>query len=170
MDRFKASQTVVSISKTDYILVTNINIPPVYFNQPNLIQLLVDFIRREYLTDFETTLFELSGAYNLKNTTTGHTRTWVGSFSPKQQYTLTPIQNFGRAFEDTLRPFLDLIHLNQSCSNLVGESVWKFDSLISLIINVQARVSVHHPTIIRRGLVRNDGSRTWRRVKEIDLS
>lgn len=170
MDLFKASQTVFSISKTEYILVTNINIPPVFFNKPNLIQLLVDFVKREYLADFERAVFELSAAYTLKHDTSGHTRTWVGSFSPKQAFALTPILLFERAFEETLLPFLDAAYASQTCGNLVGESVWKFDSLISLIVNVQAPVSIHHLTVARRGLANNDGRRSWRRVKDIDLS
>jgi len=176
MDRLKASQTVMPSDQNGYIFVTNINIPTVFFQLPDIVQRAKDFVNRDYLLQPNEQLpsqvyFEISASYQLVHADSGTQRDWVGSFSPKRNFSLTPILEFVTGFEDAIRPLLDLNHLKQKIARLVqGDSLWKVQSVSSLIVNVQSAVPPNHPTLRTKDLVSgNNGVRIRRRVKEYDL-
>ena len=179
MDRLKVSQTVLPSNLNRYILVSNLNIPTVYFGEANLTQRAVNFVNNEYSAGAENAAvdvyFELSAAYTLVHAESFARRVWVGSFGPRREFALTPIERFGDNFEATFRPFLNLRHLKQRLSDLVPDTLWSVESVESLIVNVQAEVALTHPTILRRRLLtvhhgRSGSSATVHRtVREYDL-
>ena len=176
MDRLKASQTVLPSDENGYIFVTNINIPTVYFQVPDIVQRAKDFVNRDYLLQPDEQLpsqvyFEISASYQLVHAESQTQRQWVGSFSPKQNFALTPILEFVGDFEDAIRPLLNLNYLRDKISRLgQADSVWKVQSVTSLIVNVQSAVPPNHPTLRSKDLVSgHNGVRIRRRVKEYDL-
>ena len=150
MDRLKVDQTLLS-AQNNYIYVTNVNIPTVYFGDPTLKQRIHNLVDREYNQEIEV-FFEISAAYTLIHGETGSTRTWVGSFSPQQIFALTHILNFRQDFDRTITPLLDLDYLTVRLNNLFPDSVWTLHSIQSLIVNLQGLVPLQYSKITQRNL------------------
>jgi len=165
MDRLKVDQTVLH-AQDGYIFVTNINIPSVELSNPTLKERIYRLVESEYTANIEV-YFEISAAYTLIHRETGHTRLWVGSFSPLQVFALSPILLFREDFSNIFDPLLDLNFLTQKLTNIFPDSEWVVDSVQSLIVNLQGLVPLQHLRLIQRNLY--NGRRKTRRHVSFDL-
>lgn len=159
----KVCQTTLS-SENSYIFITNIQIPSVHFQEPNLSHRIYTFVTQEYSPEIQP-YFEITGTYTLQDSVTGSVRRWVGSFSPQQAFGLTPILTFRESFHLVLRPLLNPEYLKNQISQLVPDTVWIVDNVDSLIINISGIVPLNYPRLLQRGLVSQHGRRTQRKIK-----
>lgn len=164
----KVCQTTLSYENS-YIFVTNVQIPSVNFQDPNLSHRIYTFVTQEYSPEIQV-YFEITATYTLQQSVTGSVRRWVGSFSPQQAFSLTPILGFRESFHPVLRPLLNPDYLKNQLSHLVPNTVWVLDSVESLIINISGIVPLNYPRLLQRGLIDQDGRRTKRKIKTVFLS
>lgn len=154
----KVDQTILASADNSGIFVTNINIPQSELE--NNLDNVLERVRHLIVTDYVGVLniqYQVCATYELRNTVTGDTRQWTGSFNPRgnQSNSLCPFTTFNQSFEANVR---------QSCSedNILGklrfyhvQTNWVFHRLTSVIISVQAVVPLTHPTLLRRSLLAN---------------
>lgn len=150
----KVDQTVIP-SDNNGIFVTNINIPESEFdNLDNVLERTRQLIVTDY-SNVPRVQYQVCATYLLRNTQTGDQRQWTGSFNPRgnQSNTLSQFTLFNNNFVDNVR---------NSClpENVLGklrfyhvQTNWVFQKLTSVIIAVQALVSLTHPTLLRRSLL-----------------
>jgi hypothetical protein len=135
------------------ILVYNINIPAYLSHEERTVAVA----RAQALleSDFRNTdvQYQVTASYFLRHTHTDFERFWNGSFyargnSPAQLSgferfnSLTFATNVQRAMRDAERKL--------TYTGL--DTVWKFDRLNSIILNVQSKIRANHPVFGKRGL------------------
>lgn len=150
--------------ENSYIFVSNIHLPPVTFQMVNLTQRIEDFVNAEYSENIEVH-FELTASYTLVHTESGTIRKWVGSFSPQQNFALTPLALFRETFHQTAAPLLDIGNLSRQIDQLIPNTVWALHEVESLIVNVSAVVPANYHRLLERGLLNQYGRRGRRKIK-----
>lgn len=152
----KVDQTVLTSDETR-IFISNINIPISYFEQiDSVVQRAYVFLQQEY-DSCPVVQYQVTATYELRNTVDNSIRQWSGSFNPRNniQGSLTPFEYFDASFipkvTATTDPafFLQQLRVKNISTNFV------FERLTSIIINVQAAVPKHFPTLVRRNLLYN---------------
>ena len=140
------------------VVIYNINLPA------SVIENVIE--RRQHLEqannlilqDFENIrniYYQITGSYVLINPSTGAKKTWTGSFYANyinNPSIVQPFQKYDAAtFVDSSFRLLDQAE-NILTAN--GEnSEWMFESLTSIIFNVQVKVPTHHVIFQRRQLL-----------------
>jgi hypothetical protein len=148
--------------KEKVIVVYNINIPAAFNDEERsnavvLIQRLLEIVGWT-----SHIVYQVTASFVLRNPTTGMDHNWTGSFfakgnSPAQ---LTPFKNYDSAtFAPTVQHAIDHAEETLSRAGLMMDTVWVFDSLESIILNVQSKIHRAHPVIIKRGLIQTLRSR-----------
>jgi len=153
----------------DYIFITNVDVPSVSFGNPNLLERIRALVESDYDTENFQVYFEVSATYTLVHREAGHHRKWVGSFSPQQNYALTPHLLFAHHFLPAVEPLLNLPALLRQLQGLIPNTVWEVDSVKSLIIHVTAQVPPNHRALVYRGLVSQHGTRSRQKIREFVL-
>jgi hypothetical protein len=155
--------------RNEYIFVTNIDVPSVMFQSLNLLQRIHDLVAAEYDDPHAEVFFEASATYTLVHRDSGTLRRWVGSFSPQQNYALTPELSFRHHFFPAIEPLLNLPNLLRQLQALVPDTVWVVDSVDSLIVHVTSLVPPNYHRLIYRGLVSEHGTRSRQKVRHFVL-
>lgn len=156
VQHLKVDQTAI-LHENSYLLISNINIPVRFLNtleNNGVLHRIIDFINQDYI-NIQNIYYHVTATYILKNSQSGATRQWSGSFSPAGNV-LNAIQPFRLYSLASITNLPTVCNVNSTeailrTSNL--ETVWKFESLTSIILNVQALVPINHPTLLFRDLV-----------------
>lgn len=146
-----------------YLVVFNVNIPERMVYDVAEFRRVLERTRDFLLTEFQGNVvyYQVTAAYLLRNTRTGETKLWTGSFFPRgnQVAHLSPFQTFDPA------TFVANVERDASADSIEArltwtdhETSWIFDSLISIIVNSQSGVSVVHPVLTRRRLITGNGA------------
>jgi hypothetical protein len=142
------------------IVVYNVNIPiQILENQADFEQ-VVERLCHLIAIDFtgEEVVYQITASYMLVHAITGQQRIWTGSFYthanvPAQ---LTPFETFNRnTFVASALENVNGAEQKLSQKNSL-DSQWKFDHLISIIFNIQAKIQEYHPLIQRRHFPRHE--------------
>jgi len=156
IQQLKVDQTAL-LHNNSYLLISNINIPSHFINQlanNGVLQMVINFIDNDY-TNVQNIYYQVTATYTLRHSQSGATKQWTGSFSPAGNV-LNAIQPFQLYTLESIRNLPLVCNVNATetilrTSNL--ETLWKFESLTSIILNVQALVPFNHPTLLNRDLV-----------------
>jgi hypothetical protein len=137
-----------------FIVIYNINIPIQIIENPTDCEQVLYRVRALLTTDFagEQVSYQITASYALVHAITGQQRTWTGSFNARANAPaqLTPFEIFNsNTFVASALEGIDGAERKLS-QTIRQESQWKFDHLISIIFNIQAKVQDHHPVIQRR--------------------
>lgn len=161
LEDLKVDQTLIP-SDHQGIFVSNINIPESELgNIDNVLNRVLDLITTDYF-NIDNVQFQVCATYQLRNTTTGDVRQWVGSFNPRgnQSNTLSPFQQFTPNFKQVVRNAISPENVYNKLRFYHVETNWVFRKLTSVIISVQSTMNLTHPTLYRRGLlVQRNGRR-----------
>lgn len=151
---FKVDQTCIPLDQDWRILfITNINVPIRYLSDPSTLDRINTFILSEY-NNISQTFIQFSATYSLENINTGAQREWVGNFFPisNTRYSITPFFESG----DFLTKARECLKEDYILKSLTlpdeEETDWVFEEVHSAIINCQARTTIDHTTVQRRGL------------------
>lgn len=161
----KVDQTLLQYEETG-IFITNINIPADELtNLDNVLDRVGLLIANDYST-VQNIQFQVCSSYELRNTENGDLRQWTGSFNPRgnQFNELSPFQTFTPNFKTVVKRACLPDNIYNKLRFYHVKTNWVFHQLKSVIISVQARVNINHPTILRRGLL---GRRNGRRRRTI---
>jgi hypothetical protein len=150
--------------KEKVIVVYNINIPAAFNDaeRSNAVALIQRLLEIDFVGWTSHIVYQVTASFMLRNTSTGMDKNWTGSFfakgnSPAQ---LTPFKNYDSAtFAPTVQHAIDHAEETLSRAGLMMDTVWVFDSLESIILNVQSKIHRAHPVIIKRGLIQTLRSR-----------
>jgi hypothetical protein len=139
-----------------YLVEYNINIPAfVVYNREERWNAL-ERIRVLLETDFNPTDeidYQITGTYVLRNTENNDTREWVGSFYAglHNPAIIQDFQLFDRnSFVNTVH--LSLENVDEKLLYNGRDTKWEFESLQSVIINVQTTVFKTHRVLVDRRL------------------
>ena len=139
------------------IIIYNVTLPAGVVENENLRHAHLERINYLLLDDFgedENIFYQVTGSYTLVNRVTGATQLWTGSFFTNLVFNpslLRPFAKFERAT------------FTQTCFDLLGraedilrrngnDSEWTFDSLRSIIFNVQVKRSKNDFVIHKRNI------------------
>ena len=97
----------------------------------------------------------MTASYELKHEETGAERHWSGSFMPggNTLNNLGEFRLFGPNFETEVKYLADIDRATERLRFVGLDTKWKFESLTSIVINVQALVIRNHPTLHNRDLL-----------------
>lgn len=147
-----------------YLMIFNVNVPVRYMqnqvDKRNIFSRVNNLLRREFAN---TNLrVQTTASYTLINRDTGATRIWSGSFWPGQHNQLAIIRDFhsfqqGSFVQECLE---DSENPDDKLTWRGVDTVWVFDSLVSLIFNCQAAVAHNNRTIELRNLHPNGNTRS----------
>ena len=143
----KVDQTVLPLQNNFYLLVSNINIPERFIDQVQpILGRIVQFISNDYGNATPSIDYQLTASYTLRNTNTGELRTWTGSFYPtgNDRACITPFRTYNSNFIANVSLDLQRQNIFNKLQFNQLDSAWKFESLISIIINVQAKITHNH--------------------------
>lgn len=150
----KVDQTALPI-REHFILVSNINIPETYLHQEfdAVLERVQQFIVEDYINT-NSVQFQVCATYDLRHSHSGQTKTWTGSFNPRGNQTnaLNQFQLFTPEFIASVKVACSDENIYEKLRIFYVDTNWVFDRLLSIYITVQAVVSIHHPTIIKRSL------------------
>lgn len=150
----KVDQTVIPSDESG-ILVSNINIPESEFdNLDNILERVEEFVVNDYV-NVERINFQVCATYELRNTSTGDSRQWCGSFNPRgnQSNTLSQFQQFDQNFKVLVKNATTPENVTTKLHFYHVQTNWVFHKLTSIIVAVQAQVNYTHPTLLRRNLL-----------------
>jgi len=143
-------------SKDFYLVEYNINIPAFAVHDPGSRRDALERIRVLLETDFNPTDvidFQITGTYVLRNTENQDTREWVGSFyaglhNPAiiQEFQVFDSQSFVNSV------FLLLENVDEILLYNGRDTKWEFESLQSVILNVQSTVYKTHRVLSDRNM------------------
>ena len=164
----KVDATVLQQTSDSWLALFNVNVPakfvdgsnPTLFN--NACQKIINFVDNFIIYNHnEQVLFQITATYYIVNEKTGMQRLWGGSFSPRENI----VGQLAQFREYNPKTFTNFVLT--SCENFdikltwIGKNtVWKFDSLESIIINIQTpilAINNKNPVLQRYGLVIPDG-------------
>lgn len=137
------------------ILVSNINIPESEFeNLDSVIERARQFIILDY-SEVPNVQYRVCATYTLRNAETGDLRIWTGSFNPRNNETnaLSDYQTFAPNFNTVVKNASAYENIFSNLTIRHSPTNWVFVKLNSIIISVQAKVSMSHHTILRRNLL-----------------
>lgn len=167
MEPIQVYQTTLA-NEESYIFVSNIKVPTPSFGSANLLERIKRFVNFEYTLD-TVPYFEITASYTLVHAGSGAVRKWVGSFSPQQNFSLTPVTPFRENFDPAFEQLLNLPYLTRQLGNLLPNTSWSLHEVESLIVNVSAIVPPTYPKLLARGLVNQYGRRGKRKIKTFNL-
>lgn len=153
----KVDQTVLTLDNGGCIFVSNINIPTTYLDQKEeILTRVYNFIQSDYI-GCTSVQYQVTCTYELRNTVDGSIRQWTGSFSPRNNFygSLTPFEYFGDSFIQIVANATDMNVVLEKLKFTNTATNYVFERLTSIIINVQALVNAHFPTLITRNLIYN---------------
>ena len=149
-------------NRNQFLVVENVNIPEDKVYNPAEYTLVLERTRNFLAQEFRQVnvvipvYFQVTATYKLVHRVTGAIRQWTGSFFPRGN-SLLSLTPFTRFDPDTFVNFVqrqtsrELIE--DKLKSIEIDSQWQFDSLVSVIVNSQANVSVGHPVLTLRGLI-----------------
>ena len=143
----KVDQTVLPLHNNFFLLVSNINIPERFIGQVRpILDRIVQFITNDYGNAASSIDYQLTASYTLRNTNTGELRTWTGSFYPtgNDRASITPFRTYRPNFVHTVSQDLQWHNITNKLQFNQLDSVWKFESLISVIVNFQGKIAHNH--------------------------
>jgi hypothetical protein len=143
----KVDSTCLKLYENFSLIVYNINIPQFYLNDRGELSNVLDRIKERLQQDFEnlTSLYQISASYILKHSESGEIRTWTGSFFARNN-ALGVIADF-QEFNDAtfVRQCLQqLSNVEEKLRANGFDTKWKFDTLLSVIFNIQCKVAPNH--------------------------
>ena len=181
----KVDSTILNQTNDYWLTLFNVNVPARFVTAANdntnpellnnaclkIIKFVNAFIKDN---QNEQVLFQITACYYIVNTKTGLQRLWTGSFSPRENFAgqLKQFENYNAS------TFTNVV--TRSCENFdvkltwIGtNTVWKFDSLESIIVNLQSPIKIAignvHPILQRYGLVVQNGEFVKRRIVTFEL-
>jgi hypothetical protein len=162
----KVDQTVLQSHDNSGILVTNINIPS---GELENIHHILHRVRQLIVSDYNNInniQYQVCATYELRNTLTGDTRQWTGSFNPRgnEFNTLAGFRIFDHTFEATVIQASSTDNVLRRLRFYHIQTNWVFHRLTSIIISVQSVINLTHPTLLRRGLLARRHGRTSRSI------
>jgi hypothetical protein len=133
-----------SSAQTDYIIIYNINVPYVYFNNPtsavNVLTQIKNVLVRDFLNN--QVVYEISASYQLRHTQTGELRLWTGSFNVRNNvrsrltgFQLFDPQTFVTLSQEDVEDAPD--RLTQAATQ---DTKWVLHQIVSIIFNAQSKV------------------------------
>jgi hypothetical protein len=145
----------------DFIVVYNINIPVATVHDEELRRQALERAQRLLSADLAPSrmYYQLTGSYILRNTHTGDTKLFTGSFCP-QGNCPSIIQGFQPFNAETFvqNSFAALDNAEEKLRSWRGlDTNFVFDRLVSVIVNVNAPVTQKHPILEKRQLLRSHG-------------
>jgi len=167
-DSFKLDAAAVYDPRQPHqrVVVYNFNVPLARLRNLETFE----FIRQVLVTDFPpeavgvvvSPYFQLSAVYTLVNVETNQERIWVGSFNPRGRdlAQLTPFQRFDfAAFPQYALDHSDPDYAANKLSTFVNgqDSVWRFQSLVSIVVSHQVTLHLNHPFFVRHPQFRHHG-------------
>jgi hypothetical protein len=162
----------VQLNYNDRLTVEyNINIPAFVIHNPDLRRNALERVRVLLETDFnptDTIDYQITGTYVLRNTENNDTREWVGSFYAglHNPAVLQDFQLFNsRSFVNTVHNLLETV--DEQLLYNGRDTKWEFDSLQSIIINVQSTVAEGHRVIRERQLQQGTRRRKFRQTFDL---
>ena len=140
--------------QNSFLILYNVNVPSrLIFGDPaNVAEQVKRFLDVEFPPPC-TIYFQLTATYYIVNKQTGFERLWSGSFSPRQNLAarLLPFQNYDNA--SFVNKFVNACDNVQEKLTWFGrETVWEFDRLESVIVNVQTTAQHGHPALAGHNL------------------
>ena len=165
VDVLKVDQTAIPTDNSNYILISNINIPQNYLdNLQPILERVRQFIQNEYYIGASIE-YQFTATYTLRHTETGELRHWVGSFFPSGNNRAS-LSNFRQFGFDFIPHALNCLQRQNIINNLQWQglnSKWVFDRLESIIVNVQAIVPIHYHVLRHRQLLGGANAAAQRR-------
>lgn len=162
----KVDQTAISVNIDETLFISNINIPEHYLdNIRPVLERVFAFIQRDYI-GIPLIRYNLSATYELVHKETGALRYWTGSFMPKEE-NLSTIDRFrilGPNFIERLLPLCNQNNIVQKLSLHGVQTVWQFQSLVSIVITVEAIVARNYHTLLLRDLLTRRNGRTRKHI------
>lgn len=164
-DTLKVDQACMPIGNAgDVAFVCNINVPGRYLDtqeMPDIIRRIRDFIIEEY-SNVENVSFQVCAAYNLVHSLSGALRYFHGSFMPgaSKSNVISPFRQFGPDFEAHMTGICHRDIIEFTLRNVNLETNYVFDSLVSIIVSVQAKVKSTHNKLLQRGFSHQVGQTT----------
>jgi hypothetical protein len=103
--------------------------------------------------------YQVVATYYLTNLLTGEGQLWTGSFFSRgnNHAQLGIFREYDNTFIDSVSG--DVENIEERLNWYDGDTKWVFDRLESVIVNVQAEVSISHPTLLRRHIFQNVSGR-----------
>ena len=143
----KVDSTCLKVDRDFCLIVYNINIPQLYLNDRGELSDVLDRIKQRLIEDFGnlSSLYQISASYILKHSESGEIRTWTGSFFARNNV-LGVIADFEQ-FSDATFVRQSLQQLTNAEEKLLAngfDTKWKFDTLLSVIFNIQCKVPSNH--------------------------
>ena len=151
VDELKIDSTLIKTDNLLYLLMLNFNFPITHVNDRPRFERLLD-VTNQYLTDMfrgSTLKYKINASYHLRHSETGDVRLFTGSFFMDRIKIDKTLSLSGSEFLT-----YDVQTFKQNVINCTNErhirsvllwtdlsSKWVFDSVVSIIINVQATVS-----------------------------
>lgn len=177
-ERFKLDGAAIPIVRFQHqrIIVYNFNLPIALSQNIDAITRVKQQIEADLpagaIGAITPAYFQITAVYTIVHEGTNEIRLWLGSFNPRAR-DLSQVTAF-RPFD--ANTFVDYCVLNgdpdrvrNKLTALVNgrRSVWKLDTIISLIISVQATVSLEHPIFIHRPSLAHQAHQRRRNVFKI---
>jgi hypothetical protein len=153
-DQLKVDAVSLPVSdrqNTDYIVIYNVNIPIHYFNDDTSASNVLERVRDLLSTDFVYSRvgYQITASYELVHRITGQLRTWTGSFSVRNN---APAQISGfEEFDANTFVQTSLEHIEDVEERLTRPNAeasnWMLHQIISIIFNIQSKVSNDSPVL-----------------------
>ena len=143
----KVDSTCLKVDGDFCLIVYNINIPQLYLNDRGELSIVLDRIKERIVQDFGnlSSLYQISASYILKHSESGEIRTWTGSFFARDN-ALGVIADFQEFYELTFvrQSLQQLVNVEEKLLANGFDTKWKFDTLLSIIFNIQCKVPSNH--------------------------
>lgn len=170
VDVLKVDQACIR-NGNNVIFITNINIPDSYLGSPELpaiIDRLEHFVSSEYI-DVPNVQFQVCASYKLVHSVSGAIKYFHGSFMPggNQSNVLLTFRPVTPNFKEDIRQVCQRDIVEFTLLHFNVDTNWIFDSLCSLIISIQAPMSLTHRTLFQRGFVGRSGNGFTRKTVKL---
>jgi hypothetical protein len=145
-------------NKEHFVVVYNINVPATVVNDQESRLNALERICLLLESDFgrnEIVNYQITGTYILRNSESGDTKEWVGSFyaGTHNPAIVADFQLFNSdTFVNTVFPILNNVEEKLLWNG--RNTKWTFERLQSVIINAQCTVNKSHPILQIRKLIR----------------
>ena len=143
----KVDATTLNVDSNYAVIIYNINIPQNYLTDQQELSSVLTRIEQLLSRDFAnlSVLYQISASYILKNSKSGETKTWTGSFFARNNV-LGVIAQFQQFVAATFvrNSLSQLINIEQKLLANGLNTEWKFDQLLSIIYNIQSKVPQQH--------------------------
>ncbi len=161
--RFRVDATCGAVD-SKYIVIYNISIPKHMVDIDASRRAALETSKRLLEEDFPTAevYVSLTASYHLRNSETGATKYWSGSFWGKLNSGPAEITPFLRFVPETF--VATTFRLSTNIEEVLSwgglETDWKFESLEALVLNVNVKVNANDAVLTDRGLLDTRKSRS----------